>query len=222
MTKTKPSRRSAPPPRKGASPSTLILGLAGLVIAGAAVAAIVLTQSGTAAVASASPSGVAPSTAVTGKALPAFDPGVVDRGRRPAGAAGRWCVVRRHAGQHQGRRPAEARPVHRPLVPALPARGAGRAELARRRWVARRRGPHLGRSANDPTLPNYPPDAWLARERWSSPVIVDGDRAIGTDYGLTAFPYWVAVGADGNVVGRLSGELTAAQLDALVASISGS
>jgi hypothetical protein len=73
----------------------------------------------------------------------------------------------------------------------------------------------------DPTLPNYPPDAWLAREGWTPPVIVDGDRQIATAYGLTAFPYWVAIGADGNVAGRLTGELSPDQLDQLVASLSG-
>jgi hypothetical protein len=74
-------------------------------------------------------------------------------------------------------------------------------------------------TAIDPNLPNYPPDAWLAREGWEVPVIVDGDRRIATDYGLTAFPYWVTIDADGKVATRLTGELTPAQLDALVASV---
>jgi hypothetical protein len=71
----------------------------------------------------------------------------------------------------------------------------------------------------DPTAPNYPPDAWLAREHWQPPVIVDGDRGVATAYGLTAFPYWVVVGADGTVVRRLTGELPPAQLDELVSSV---
>jgi hypothetical protein len=36
---------------------------------------------------------------------------------------------------------------------------------------------------------------------------------------LTAFPYWVVIDADGKVAARLTGELTPAQLDALVASV---
>jgi thiol-disulfide isomerase/thioredoxin len=71
-------------------------------------------------------------------------------------------------------------------------------------------------TAIDPNRPNYPPDAWLAREHWSVPVIVDADGQIATRYGLTAFPFWVAVRADGTVAHRVAGELTPDQLDGLV------
>jgi cytochrome c biogenesis protein CcmG/thiol:disulfide interchange protein DsbE len=74
-------------------------------------------------------------------------------------------------------------------------------------------------TAINPNLPNYPPDAWLAREHWQVPVIVDADGKVATRYGLTAFPYWVVVKADGTVAQRLTGELTPAQLDTLVASV---
>jgi thiol-disulfide isomerase/thioredoxin len=74
-------------------------------------------------------------------------------------------------------------------------------------------------TAIDPNRPNYPPDAWLAREHWGVPVIVDADGQIATQYGLTAFPFWVTVRADGTVAQRLTGELTPDQLDALVASV---
>jgi thiol-disulfide isomerase/thioredoxin len=67
----------------------------------------------------------------------------------------------------------------------------------------------------DPNAPNYPPDAWLEREGWSPPVLVDADRSIAASYGLSAFPYWVAVDADGEVVWRGTGELSAESLDAL-------
>jgi thiol-disulfide isomerase/thioredoxin len=70
----------------------------------------------------------------------------------------------------------------------------------------------------DPVLPNYPPDAWLEREHWSPPVLVDGDQAVATSYGLKSFPYWVVVDAAGKVAARTSGELSADQLDALVAA----
>ena len=62
----------------------------------------------------------------------------------------------------------------------------------------------------DSSLPNYPPEAWLEREGWTMPVIVDRAGTVATAYGLSAFPFWVFAGADGTVTGRLSGELTIA------------
>jgi thiol-disulfide isomerase/thioredoxin len=74
-------------------------------------------------------------------------------------------------------------------------------------------------TAIDPNRPNYPPHAWLQREGWTAPVLVDPEDTVATRYGLGAFPYWVSVGADGTVAQRLTGELTDAQLDALAASL---
>ena len=64
-------------------------------------------------------------------------------------------------------------------------------------------------TAIDPARPNYPPDAWLKREQWSAPVLVDGDGSVADAYGLSAFPYWVAVDREGKVVMRATGELAA-------------
>jgi thiol-disulfide isomerase/thioredoxin len=74
-------------------------------------------------------------------------------------------------------------------------------------------------TAIDPTLPNYPPEAWLADEHWTVPVIVDPTGTVATAYGLSAFPYWVFVGADGAVTGRLTGELPVADLETIIASL---
>jgi thiol-disulfide isomerase/thioredoxin len=77
-------------------------------------------------------------------------------------------------------------------------------------------------TATSPSRDNYPPSAWLEREGWPSPVLVDSatyDAA--TAYGLPSFPYFVALDADGNVTARASGELTTAQLDALVRTATG-
>jgi thiol-disulfide isomerase/thioredoxin len=74
-------------------------------------------------------------------------------------------------------------------------------------------------TAIDPNRPNYPPDAWLAREGWTPPVLVDAEGSIASLYGLTAFPYWVAVDSQGRVVERLTGELTPDQLDALAGAV---
>ncbi len=68
----------------------------------------------------------------------------------------------------------------------------------------------------DPALPNYPPEAWLEREGWTMPVIVDRGGTVATAYGLSAFPFWVFVGADGNVTGRLTGELPIADLETII------
>lgn len=66
--------------------------------------------------------------------------------------------------------------------------------------------------------PNYPPSAWLAREGWPKPVLADNaGSAAGKAYGLTAFPYTVLLDAEGTVVFRASGEISAEQLDQLMA-----
>jgi thiol-disulfide isomerase/thioredoxin len=72
-------------------------------------------------------------------------------------------------------------------------------------------------TATDETKPNYPPGAWLQGEGWPIDVLVDdqqGTAAIG--YGLTGFPFFVAVDAEGNVVQRASGELSVQQWEALL------
>ena len=70
----------------------------------------------------------------------------------------------------------------------------------------------------DPNRPNYPPSDWLRREKWPTPVLVDGNSAVATAMGLTSFPYFVVVGANGQVVKRGSGELTNDQIAALFTS----
>lgn len=67
----------------------------------------------------------------------------------------------------------------------------------------------------DPNRPNYPPSDWLRRENWPTPVLVDGNSAAATAMGLTSFPYFVVVGANGQVMKRGSGELTNDQIAAL-------
>jgi thiol-disulfide isomerase/thioredoxin len=71
----------------------------------------------------------------------------------------------------------------------------------------------------DPSQPNYPPDAWLDREGWTVPVLVDDARdSAATAYGLTEFPYFVFVDGEGDVFARASGELTIEQLQTYVSS----
>ncbi len=59
----------------------------------------------------------------------------------------------------------------------------------------------------DDERPNYPPDAWLEREGWSAPVVVDPDLAVAEAFGLTAFPYYVFLRDDFTVDLRITGEL---------------
>jgi thiol-disulfide isomerase/thioredoxin len=72
-------------------------------------------------------------------------------------------------------------------------------------------------TAMDPARPNYPTSRWLEDEDWTSPTLADGDNQAASAYGLAAFPFWVVVGADGEVVERRTGELTAEEIDDLFA-----
>ena len=72
-------------------------------------------------------------------------------------------------------------------------------------------------TAVDEKAPNFPPQEWLADEGWDHPVLADSAAGAAADaFGLTSFPYFVAIGADGSVTARASGELTADEFDALV------
>jgi cytochrome c biogenesis protein CcmG/thiol:disulfide interchange protein DsbE len=74
-------------------------------------------------------------------------------------------------------------------------------------------------TAIDASAPNYPPDDWLAREGWTAPVITDPTGAVATAYGLTGFPYFVFVNADGTVAGRATGELPIEDLETILAGL---
>jgi thiol-disulfide isomerase/thioredoxin len=70
------------------------------------------------------------------------------------------------------------------------------------------------------TRPNFPPSEWLADEGWTAPVVVDDTAfSVGDVFGLNAFPYWVFVDADGNVAGRLTGELPAEVITQIAESL---
>lgn len=67
---------------------------------------------------------------------------------------------------------------------------------------------------------NYPPSAWLEQEGWSPPIIVDDEsQTVAEAFGLNAFPYWVFIDAEGNIVGRLSGGLGADAFAALAENL---
>ena len=73
-----------------------------------------------------------------------------------------------------------------------------------------------------PGAENYPPKEWLDEEGWAAPVLADDDAgSVAQAYGLSAFPYFVVVDADGKVVARASGELSTDQFDDAVAAAQG-
>lgn len=70
--------------------------------------------------------------------------------------------------------------------------------------------------------PNYPPSRWFLNEGWSYPVLRDSEtNDLAAAFGLTSFPYAVAVDGQGNVVARTSGQIPANQFDVLVARAAG-
>ena len=75
-------------------------------------------------------------------------------------------------------------------------------------------------TAVDPAAGNYPPSDWFAREEWPATVLLDGPESpLASAFGLTAFPFWVAVDADGLVVDRITGVMSEADFAALIAEI---
>jgi thiol-disulfide isomerase/thioredoxin len=70
------------------------------------------------------------------------------------------------------------------------------------------------------TRDNYPPSEWLEREGWNVPLIVDDTgNTVGEAFGLSAYPFWVIVGPDDTVLGRLAGRVEAENLAALFESV---
>lgn len=72
----------------------------------------------------------------------------------------------------------------------------------------------------DPARPNYPPSTWLEREGWTAPTMVDDAssnalRALG----MSSFPGFVFVDADGRVVQRTTGQLPSEAFDQVVRSL---
>ena len=69
---------------------------------------------------------------------------------------------------------------------------------------------------------NYPPADWLIKEQFPVPTLADDAKntAFGAA-GLTSFPSFVAVGADGTVKVRAAGELSIAQFEQVLEAAQG-
>jgi thiol-disulfide isomerase/thioredoxin len=74
-------------------------------------------------------------------------------------------------------------------------------------------------TGTDPANPNYPPSEWLAREEFPAlwPVIADSaDKKAANAFGLSGYPFFVLVDAQGKVFMRLSGEVPMDQLTEII------
>lgn len=68
-----------------------------------------------------------------------------------------------------------------------------------------------------PTGPNFPPSKWFPGMGWEWPVMADSNaKTAATAFGVTGYPYWVVIGADGKVKLRNSGEVPLNQLGPMI------
>lgn len=68
--------------------------------------------------------------------------------------------------------------------------------------------------------PNYPPSAWLEREGWNVPTMIDDAKSSGlAALGLRNFPGFVFIDANGRVVERRTGEIPAATFHDIVSRL---
>jgi thiol-disulfide isomerase/thioredoxin len=72
----------------------------------------------------------------------------------------------------------------------------------------------------DPSAGNYPPSNWLFEdEGWQFPVMIDdASSTIGNMYGLSSYPFYVAVNGQNQVIARSSGEFTVEQWEQFLAT----
>lgn len=74
-------------------------------------------------------------------------------------------------------------------------------------------------TGTDPANPNYPPSDWLVREEFPAlwPVLADSaDTKASQAFGLSGYPFFVLVDAEGKVFRRLSGEIPMDELTVII------
>lgn len=160
---------------------------------------------------------------VAGDALPRFVPGQPDPAVGTAAPALRGTDFDGLA--------VEVEPGARPTVVIFAAHWcpACQAEVTTLApWLADGRTEELGvdvvavSTGVDAARPNYPPSAWFDREGWSGPVLRDnGSSAAAGAYGLSAYPFFTFLDADGVVAGRHAGGLGSETFEAVVEELAG-
>jgi thiol-disulfide isomerase/thioredoxin len=149
---------------------------------------------------------------VSGETLPAFAGGLASPDDPAIGLAAPTLTGQDFAGDPVTIAPDGAKKVILFVAHTCPH---CRAEIPRlRTWLDSHDLPagvelYLVSSNVQPSGPNYPPSEWLARERMDGvPTLADDDSSSAiTAYGISGFPYFVVLDADGRVVARMSGEL---------------
>lgn len=77
-------------------------------------------------------------------------------------------------------------------------------------------------TAVDEGQPNYPPSAWLEREGWTAPVMVDdAGGSVADAFGVSGYPFFVFLDREGRVTARASGEIAIEQFEAFLAQAAG-
>lgn len=77
-------------------------------------------------------------------------------------------------------------------------------------------------TANDRTAVNFPAGEWLHREGWAVPTMLDDEAGSAAEaFGVSGFPFFVAVDGEGRVVARASGEIGVDGVEELLAAVSG-
>ena len=72
-------------------------------------------------------------------------------------------------------------------------------------------------TAVDSDRSNFPPSAWFESEGWPAPVLTDNAQSSAAmSYGLSGFPFWAIVDADGNLVSRTAGGVSTDEFDAFI------
>jgi thiol-disulfide isomerase/thioredoxin len=75
-------------------------------------------------------------------------------------------------------------------------------------------------TGTNPDAVNYPPSAWLKGVGWPFPVMADSPTGTGAEaYGISAYPYFVLVDANGQVAGRSTGEVPPADIAANIKAL---
>jgi len=220
-------RREAREQRERQQAARWLLPAAGALIAVVAIVAIVLSQSGsggggtasagTSAGVSAPPVSVT-APQITGAALP--------RLTDPANDAATGMIAPTVAGHDYAGHAVSIEPTGKPMLVIFAAHWCPHCQREIpliQQWINEGKAPadvdlRTVSTGVDPTLPNYPPEAWFQRVGWTPPVIADPTNSVAAAYGLPSYPFFVLLDGKGHVVQRFTGEIPMDQLSQILAA----